>query len=84
MRTERRAIAADLPITPSGAIDEEDLRAALTEFDGLWGQLLRTERIRLLALLIEKVSFHAAEEEIQITFRPGGIREAADTRRATV
>ena len=58
-------------------IDEEDLRQALRSFDPVWDQLFPAERKRIVQLLIEQVTFHAADGEVEITFRPGGVRMLA-------
>ena len=57
------------------ALDEADLRAALSHFGPVWEALLPAEQARLLALLIETVTFHAATSELELTFQPNGIRQ---------
>ena len=58
-------------------IDEEQLRTALAQFDPVWAHLDTKERQRVLALLIERVTYDGAREEIAITFREGGLAEMA-------
>ncbi len=57
--------------------DEADLRAALAAFDPVWDQLFPKEKARILHLLIEKVEYRAKDGEVEIAFRPGGVREMA-------
>jgi len=57
------------------ALDEADLRAALSCFGPVWEALLPAEQARLLALLIETVTFHPATSELEIAFQPNGIRQ---------
>jgi site-specific DNA recombinase len=55
-------------------IDESELRAALASFDPVWEELFPRERARILALLIERVTFVRATGEVAITFRPSGVK----------
>ena len=43
----------------------------------IWDQLFPAEKARVLHLLIEQVTYNAAEGEVSITFRPGGVRVLA-------
>jgi len=71
---ERRAaeVRAELQALELGAIDPGELREALAGLESIWAELFPRERARVLALLIERVEFDAAEGEVAITFRPGG------------
>ncbi len=60
--------------------DPEELRRALAEFDPLWGQLGLPERARVLALLLEQVTFDAESGEVELKFRPGGPRLLGATK----
>jgi site-specific DNA recombinase len=65
-------------------IDEADLKAAVASFEPLWEQLFLKEQARILALLIDTVTYHASTGDVAITFRPGGIRIlSADSTRRT-
>jgi site-specific DNA recombinase len=64
----------DLAALDAGAIDVDELRRALAEFEPVWSQLAVAERARVVALLLERVTFHADSGEVEITFRPGGPR----------
>jgi len=64
----------DLAALDAGALDVEALRAALAEYEPLWAQLSTPERARVLALLLERVTFDAESGEVEIQFRPGGPR----------
>lgn len=64
----------DLAALGAGALDPEELRRALEEFEPLWGQLSPPERARVLALLLDRVTFDAESGEVEIRFRPGGPR----------
>jgi len=59
------------------SIDKNDLQAALSSFTPIWNVLFPRERERIIRLLIEKITVHAQEGEIEITFYPGGIKELA-------
>ena len=51
-----------------------ELREAIESFDELWAELFPAERGRILRLLIERVTYDGEAGEIEITFRPGGVR----------
>ena len=71
------ALEAELAALATTEIDENQLRTALANFDGVWAHLDTQERQRLLALLIERVTYDGAREEVAITFREGGLAEMA-------
>ena len=50
---------------------ERDIMRALSNFDGLWGELFPKEQARILNLLIERITVHI--DKIQIKFRPLGM-----------
>jgi len=61
----------DLAALDAGVIDVEDLRRALEEFEPLWAELSTPERARVLALLLERVTFNAETGVVEFRFRPG-------------
>ena len=67
LRAERKALK-------STTIDEGDLRAALESFTPVWNELFPQERARIMALLLEQVTFDAHQEEVALAFRASGIR----------
>ena len=50
-------------------VEEDELRAALADFDGLWKSLSLRERIRVLELVVERVSYDGVAGTVSITFR---------------
>ncbi len=58
-------------------IDEDDVAAALAEFDAVWAALKPNEQARVLELLIERVQYDGKAGDIAITFRPSGIKTLA-------
>ena len=70
-------IRAELAVLENQTVDENDLRKALTSFDAIWNELFPAEKARVLNLLIEKVTFDATASEVEILFRPCGIRALA-------
>ena len=58
-------------------VKADDVQTALHRFDPIWDRLTLRERTRLLSLLIERIAFYAAEGEVRITFRSGGIKVLA-------
>ena len=65
-------VRAELAALDTGSIDPEELREALAELEPIWDMLFPAERARVLALLLERVEYDAANSEVAITFRPGG------------
>jgi len=58
-------------------LDEADLGQALEAFDGVWEALLVPERVRVLNLLIERVTYDGVTEQLTIAYRPTGIATLA-------
>ena len=71
---ERREaeVRAELAALETGSIDPDELRQALEDLEPVWAELFPQERVRVLALLIERVEFDAGAGEVAIRFRPGG------------
>lgn len=65
---QRELVAASTP----GA-DDGSLAQALAEFDGVWEALFVQERIRVLTLLIERVTYASTTGELKLTFRTSGL-----------
>ena len=74
-------VRAELAVLEGQVIDEDDLRSALASFDPVWDQLFPAEKARILQLIIEQVTYNACEGEVEITFRPGGVRALAKNGR---
>ena len=62
-------------------IDKRDLAQAPASFEPVWEELFPREKERILQLLIEAVTNHAADGEVGVTFRPGGVRALAGQKR---
>ena len=56
------------------AISEDDLWAALSLFDPVWGHLFPREQCRIMRLLIERVDYDGAAGTLEVTFRDSGIK----------
>jgi len=46
---------------------------ALADFDGIWEALTGEERVRLVHLLVEKVVYDAATQQVTIAFHLQGL-----------
>jgi site-specific DNA recombinase len=55
-------------------IDPDDLRRALAAFDPVWEQLTSAEQVRIVQLLIERIDYDGGTGQLDITFRPAGVR----------
>ena len=74
---QRRAteVGEELIALQERTIGEREVAAALSQFDPVWETLSPQERVRLLQLLLERVTYDGQAERVAITFRPSGIRE---------
>ena len=74
------AVQGELVVLEGQVINEGDLKQALESFTPIWEELFPAERARVLQLLIEKVTYNAQEGEVEIRFRPGGVRSLASEK----
>jgi site-specific DNA recombinase len=58
-------------------VSEDQVVAALGEFEAVWGTLTPTEQARVLALLIERVEHDGKDGCVEITFQPTGLKSLA-------
>jgi site-specific DNA recombinase len=73
-------IDADLVGLGRELIDEREVAETLAAFDGVWESLTPQEQTQMMALLIERVDWDGAEENVSITLRPSGIKSLSETR----
>ena len=73
---ERRLsqISNEVAALRDSMVGEDEVRAALGEFDALWSVLSPREQTRVIELLIEQVRYDGEQGTVAITFRPSGIR----------
>jgi len=55
-----------------------DLARALERFDPVWDALNPQERVRIVRLLVERVSYDGESGTVAVTFRPTGIKTLAE------
>jgi len=72
-----KGIQDELALSKNRAIDEKELRAALSQFDPVWDSLLPREKVRIVRLLVERVEYDGREGKIALTFLPSGIKALA-------
>ena len=65
---------AELAALKEDALDPAAIAAALEDLEPLWEELFLSERVRLIALLLERVEYHGARGEVALKFRPGAPR----------
>jgi len=56
----------------------EDIEAAFADFDSIWESLTPREQAQLIALLVARVEFDAAESTIEVSFHPSAIKALAE------
>ena len=66
----RQQLAAD----PREGVTEEEVAAALTEFNRLWDALTSGEKTRVLSLLVQHVIYDGVAGQVSISFRPAGLQ----------
>jgi len=79
-RSRLAEIETRLGVLGAKAINREEARRALNEFDGVWSQLSPREQGRVLKLLLSKIEYDAENATVAVTFRATGIA-ALCTRR---
>jgi hypothetical protein len=62
------------PAVTSGGVTGNEVTEALADFDSVWDALATHERVRIVELLIERIEFHRADGDLDITFRPTGVK----------
>ncbi len=67
-------VRAELARLTSSTIQESEVAKALGQFEALWEALTPREQVRVLELLIERVTYDGPGENVSITFRPTGIK----------
>ena len=77
-------IATALEAAGSAHVTAETVTSALASFNGAWEGLSTTERSRLLALLIERITYDGEAGTMAITFRPNGIQTISDEQATNV
>ena len=58
-------------------VGEDELTGAFEAFDPMWDQLRPAEKTRLIHLLVQCIEYDGANEQISITYHPGGLRDFA-------
>ena len=67
-------VETELSALEDQVIDEGEVRSALERFDPIWRELLPDERVRVIRLLVEQITFDPTEGEVELTLRPAGIK----------
>ncbi len=69
-----REIREEFNAIRDGRVGEDEIRAALADFDDLWAALAPKEQARVIQLLVERVVYDGGAGTVAVTFRPSGIR----------
>ena len=72
-----KGIQDEFALSNDRAIDEQELRTALSQFDPVWESLAPREKVRMVRLLVERVEYDGGEGRIILTFHPSGIKALA-------
>ncbi len=75
-----RQITSELTALDAKKIDDQQTTNALAGFDNLWQTLPPREQVRLVRLLIEKVSLDGPGGNVAITFHPTGLKSLTENQ----
>lgn len=77
-KTERRLteILQELESLAGRAVDENDLRTMLGQFEAVWESLRSREQTRIINSLIHSVLYNGRTNKVTVSFRSAGIRES--------
>ena len=78
LESRQHEITTELTALDAQAVDCADLARALEAFDPIWDVLLTPERERVLQLLIEKIDYDGAIQQLAITWRLSGFGKLAE------
>ena len=78
LESRKKEIGDGLAALDAQAIDRAELTRALESFDPIWDVLLTPQRERVLQLLIEKIDYNGATQQLAITWRSSGFGRLAD------
>ena len=73
-------ITAELAVLEAQKIDDQQITTVLAGFDNLWQTLPPKEQVRLVRLLIERVSFDGPGGNVAITFHPTGLQSLTENQ----
>ncbi len=68
-----REIRDEINAIRDGILGEDQIRAALADFNDLWAALTPKEQARIIQLLLERVVYDGGAGTVAVTFRPSGI-----------
>jgi site-specific DNA recombinase len=70
-------IRSEMATLEGQQVSEDELAAALAQFDPVWDSLAPREQVRLIQLLVERVGYDGREGTVSVTLRPAGIKTLA-------
>ena len=71
-------INAEAATIEEGTLTSDMLRTALASFEPVWDELFPAEQERILRLLIERITYHPDDGDVDIDLRPCGIEALAE------
>jgi site-specific DNA recombinase len=75
-----KQITSELTALDAKSIDNQQITNVLAGFDNLWQSLPPKEQVRLVRLLIERVSFDGPAGKVAITFHPTGLASLTENQ----
>jgi site-specific DNA recombinase len=81
VEAELRDAQAEASALARAPLREDEIRSALASFSEVWDELFPRERARLVARLVEEVSYDPSTDQVEIRFRPEGFARVAGRER---
>jgi len=75
--TRLREVQRELQEPEQDRLTAADVDAALADFDSVWDALSTREQVQLVALLVARVEFDAAQSTVAVSFHPMAIKALA-------
>ncbi|MBU2501804.1 hypothetical protein KJ682_10795 [bacterium] len=77
LATRRDGVATERQSAVASNLSQEDLTAALGQFDPAWDALYPAEQARIVELLIDQVEIDSQAGMLTVTFHPTGFKALA-------
>ena len=71
-------LRGEVAILDRERLEPEHVDATFADFDNVWNALSLCEQDQVLALLVDRVEFDAADSNIAVTFHPSAIKALVD------
>ena len=67
-------LRSELEALQQNAISDDEVAAALADFDTVWKKLITTEQVRLINAIIERITYDGTTGKVAVSFRATGFK----------